>query len=554
METRRKWILGALALAILIAAAIVARPAYRGLRGWRAERLASEAEAAISKESWLEASQKAQAAYQLAPLNPKTIRVVARLYTIAGQPNAVTFWENLRATGKATTEDRRELVRAGLRFGKTAVVRDEVFRLANAQPVEAANVRLAAEFFLFTGDRTNAIIYARALAKLEENPASELILAQSLVASGNPAEQSQARGILTRLAGLTNETGLEAQVTLARAGLVSDEAMPQLIDGLLKHPQRKLPHRLLAEELRLRLRPQDRASSVDAFVKEYAAGALSNRVEVARWLNRQKEFARTIDLLPPTDAVTDRDAFLARLDALAALGKWRELKSELSGEATPVEAVLKELFLARAARELKQLPEADAHWRRVQLELSSQPEAMLYVADYAEKIGEIEEARKAYDRLAALPEYADRAFAGMIRLAEQTGGTRTLREIMRDLSARHPDDPAPANDYAYLNLLLNERLESSKETAQKLYDANPNVLAYRITLALAHLRLNEPAKARTILDGLNVDWTQVRPGWQAVHSAARAAAGEASLARALARQIPLAGLKPEERMLIQPFL
>ena len=552
MESRGKIIVGVVGV-LLIAAAVLAKPSYRLVKGWRAERLAGEAEAAMRLQTWPAASQKAQAAYQLDPMNPRVIRVVAQLYSIAGHPNSLTFWENLRATGKATSEDRRELIRAGLRLGKAAAVRDEMFRLANAQPIEVANLRLAAEFFGMTGDRTNALIYARALVEREKNPESELVLARALIAGGGAAEISQARAALIRLSESTNAVGLEAHTLLGRAGLLSDDQLPRVIDGILKHPAARLPHRLLAEELRLRLRPQERAVVVQAFTREFAKAPVTNRLEVARWLNRQKEFERTLELLPAPDALLSRDAFHVRMDALAALGRWKEVQKELSEDGVPVETVLKELFLARAARELKQLAEADAHWRRVQLELAGQPEAIIYVAEYAEQIGETEGARKAYERLAGLPEYADRAFAGLIRLAEASGGTRTLREIMRDLSARHPDDPAPANDFAYLSLLLEERVETSKESAQKLYDSHPNVLAYRVTLALAHLRLDEKEKAREVLD-VNVDWVQVRPGWQAINAAVRGANGQKELARALGRQIPLARLKAEERALIQPYL
>jgi DNA-binding SARP family transcriptional activator len=179
---------------------------------------------------------------------------------------------------------------------------------------------------------------------------------------------------------------------------------------------------------------------------------------------------------------------------------------------------------------------------------------MLYVADYAEKIGETDEARKVFERLTGVPEYSDRAYAGLIRIAERNGGTRTLREIMRDLSARHPDDPAPQNDLAYLNLLLNERVEASKETAEALHKAHPNVMAYRNTLALAYLRLDDPASARKLYEDLNLDWKMLQPGWQAVHAAVIGANGDAQNARVLAKEIPLNALKPEEHALIQPWL
>jgi hypothetical protein len=292
------------------------------------------------------------------------------------------------------------------------------------------------------------------------------------------------------------------------------------------------------------------ASVIDQFSKT----PLSNRVDVARWLNRQREFSHAAELVAADETRENRDAFLVRIDALAGLDQWKQVRKELEAEGAPIEPVLREVYLARSARELRLLPEAEAHWRRVQLELTTQPEALQYVAQYAERTGEIEEARKAYERLAALPEYSDQAFAGLIRLAEASGGTRTLREIMRDLSARRPDDPAPQNDFAYLNLLLNERLETAKAIAEKLYEGHSNVMAFRTTLALARLRFNEIEEARKLYDGLNLDWSQLKPGWQAVHAAVVGAAGETNYARTLTRQIPSARLKPEEKLLVQPWL
>ena len=46
------------------AGVLLAKPAYRGVRSWRAESLAAQAESAIGRQAWTEASQKAQAAYR----------------------------------------------------------------------------------------------------------------------------------------------------------------------------------------------------------------------------------------------------------------------------------------------------------------------------------------------------------------------------------------------------------------------------------------------------------------------------------------------------------
>jgi hypothetical protein len=554
MENPRRKIFIAAIVMLIVAGAWFAKPAYRAVRGWRADSLAADAEAAVGRQAWPEAWQKAQAAYHLNPNSPRAMRVTARLYTMAGQPNALTFWENLRASGKATMEDRRELIRAGVRFGKTAQVRPEVFKLTSEKPVVAENLRVAIEFCLVTGEKTNAVFFSRQLAKIEPGPTADLALAQTLLETREPADQEEARGLLLKVSALKNALGLEALVMLSNAGLLPDSSAPDLLDRLAKFPAKDVSQRLLADELRLRIKSQDRPAVVAALVNEFANAALTNRLAVARWMNLHHEFARSLELLPRKDASTNRDAFLTRIDALPPLGKWKEARAELESENVPIEPVLRELYLARTARELGMLPEAEAHWRRVHLELATKPEAMLYVAEYAEKLGELDEARKAYGRLAAIPEHADKAYAGLIRIAERTGGTRTLREIMRDLSGRRPDDPAPKNDFAYLNLLLNERVEQSKDAAEKLVEAQPNVMAFRTTLALAYLRLDDPSSALKLYDGLKLDWKTLRPGWQAVHAAVVGAAGDKQQAQALARQVPQNGLKPEERALIQPWL
>jgi hypothetical protein len=554
MENASRKISFVLAIVALVIAALAAKPAYRAVRSWRAESLAAEAESAIGRQSWSEASQKAQAAYHLDPRDPRAIRVIARLYTIAGQPSAVDFWKNLRATGKATMEDRRELIRAGLRFGKASEVRPEVFALATNPPVLPENLRAAVEFFLLSGEKTNAVHFSRELVKSSPEPPSELLLGEALLTTRETNDVTQGRAILEKLSARTNSVGLEAQIALARAGWLSNEAAPQLIDRLTKFPLANAQQRLLADDLRLRLHPTQLDALADALVRDYGNAPLTNRLAVAHWLNLHKEFARTLELLPVDYARTNRDAFLSRIDALPPLGKWKEARAELEAENLSLEPVLRELYLARTARELKLLPEAEAHWRKVELELATTPQAMLYVAEYAEKIGELDEAQKVYERLTAVPEYSDRAFTGLIRLAERAGGTRTLREIMRDLAARRPDDPAPQNDLAYLNLLLNERVQASKESAEKLLAAHPNVMAYRTTLALANLRLDDAASALKLYDGLNLDWKKLRPGWQAVHAAVIGAVGDVQQARALAKEIPQGGLKPEERALIQQWL
>ena len=139
---------------------------------------------------------------------------------------------------------------------------------------------------------------------------------------------------------------------------------------------------------------------------------------------------------------------------------------------------------------------------------------------------------------------------GLILLAEQSGDTRKLRDQMKEFAERFPNDFEVQNDRAYLDLLLGENVPAALETAGQLAQRFPEILAYRTTLALAHLRNRDAAAAGRVYRWIATDWSAARPGWRAVYTAVLAATGEQTLATTHAREIDGSLLKPEERALI----
>ena len=175
------------------------------------------------------------------------------------------------------------------------------------------------------------------------------------------------------------------------------------------------------------------------------------------------------------------------------------------------------------------------------------------VAQYAERLGLRDDAAKAYRMLKGTngAERVERAgWLGLILLAEQSGDTRKLRDQLREFVGRFPGEFEPQNDLAYLDLLLNENIAPSLESAAQRVKRFPDVLAYRTTLALAHLRNGDAAAARRVYGGIETDWSTAQPGWHAVYAAVLAASGEQALAGSHAREIHIARLKAEERVLI----
>ncbi|MEW6156690.1 MAG: hypothetical protein AB1813_04620 [Verrucomicrobiota bacterium] len=551
----RRWLWLGLAGVILVAGLIGAKPAYRALKTWRAQKFAAQASVLMQQQKWEEAFRKAQAAYQLSPLDVETLRVVARLYSVLGKEQAFPFWEQLLSHPASTHQDRLEFVQLALRLRRLEIAEKQLAPLLEETPEDLMTLQLAAELFFLKRELVQALSYARkASAKQPGNQALQLTLSRLLLQSEDPADNLDGKKTALSLIDHPDQVGLEALVLAAQLGQLLPDEKRLVIDRLRKHPLATAEHRVLALDLTLSLSPQKEDELFIAACQEAQRGKPEELVAVSRWLNRHREFTRTIELISPAKALEQQDLFLVRLDALAALGQWKEIRRILEEEKIPIDNVLKQLYLARIARELNLPEEASLHWRRVHLEVGQQPQALLYIAQYAERLNEKTEAAKAYRRLTQTPALARQAYSALIRLAESDKNLFALRELMKELMALYPEERTPKNDLAYVNLLLNQNVEAALETAERLYHSNTNMLAFRTTLALAHLRRGEVETARKLYDGFQLNWSQVLPGWQAVHVAVRGANGETNLARTLARQIPLDRLKNEEKQLIEPYL
>jgi tetratricopeptide (TPR) repeat protein len=311
---------------------------------------------------------------------------------------------------------------------------------------------------------------------------------------------------------------------------------------------------LLAHDFRMKLEPKRRAEWIQGLMQQYRGGSRHEVIALGRWLSDKGEYARVTQLITPEAALIDADLFLVYGDALASQAAWTQLESMLSRTPLPIEPVVAEVYRARVARELKKDQQADAHWTQAQGLAADNIRALRYVAEYAERLGQTAEAVKAYRRLTENPDAARPAFVALLRLTERTSNTAALRSLMREVIARFPDDPAPRIDLAYLDLLAGENIAQARAIAKQLCDQHPEMVAYRATLALAHLRGNETAAAQALFKDPSVDGAALRPGWQAVKAAVLGAGGQRDAARQLARLIATERLKPEERALVQPWL
>lgn len=104
------------------------------------------------------------------------------------------------------------------------------------------------------------------------------------------------------------------------------------------------------------------------------------------------------------------------------------------------------------------------------------PPKLEFLANFAEKSGNLPMAAEAYRSMVKFPAAAVPGYLGLIRIAEKRADMRQLRDVIGELSRQLPEDPAPKNDLAYLNLLFNERIDDSLQISRDLVSALPDRL------------------------------------------------------------------------------
>jgi tetratricopeptide (TPR) repeat protein len=344
---------------------------------------------------------------------------------------------------------------------------------------------------------------------------------------------------------------LSALEILARR-MPLDAAQADLVaQRIQQHPGAAGPRRFWLGELELRRQPERRERIINEVVAHHRNAPPPEQARAARWLNQQGAAAAVAEVIPLETARTRQDLFLIWADSMALQNNWSELSRVLQDPSIPIDRELATLFRARAARELGDSREADLLWNRALSEAASQPGVLWYMARYAERLGDTPRAAQVYQTLTRTQADPRQAWLSLLRLHEAAGDTPALIGVLTAMATHYPSDEAVRNDLAYLNLLAKTGVDAAAADALARAAAEPRIMAYRVTAALALLRTGQAPEARRLLDESGIpDWTRLQPGWRAVRAAVLGATGDPAAARQAARSIPTSRLKPEERALI----
>ena len=595
-------------LALLLAIAIVlARPASRAIKSWQARRHADKAFSLIAAEKWDNATREARAAYQIAPNEPDAIRAVARLLTRTRQPEALGFWNALREKGTLTRPDLRDEAAAALLASDLSLAQEVVKELLGEIEggPRAADYLLGAQVAAQNGRSDEALALANKAATEKDAPPREQlgasILQLTLVQPDDAQDREIRRAAWSRLTNLARGRGrdrvaLDALTILVQQTLsspneiVRDPAiMPaeELAGALRAHPLGGVAQKLLALDLEMHADPAKQEELIAQAISAWGKANNETLAVLARWLNGKGEFQRELDTIPLARALQTRDLFLQRLDALGALNQWAEVKRLLTNESFPLDPMIERMYLARCNQKLNEVRAGENNWQRAFEAAGGDPQKLLLLADYAEKNGATGIAARAYDTIVREMPSARPAQQGRLRLAQRSRDTRKIHAILREMLKQWPNDTAVQNDEAYLRLLMataeadggtravasdpravasdphavapgsallitnKEDLITVAQLAQRLVERAPASLPHRTLLALARLRLDQPAKALEVYRDIRVAPNVASPAAIAVHAAVLSANGELAEARAEAGSIDREQLLPEEAGLIE---
>ena len=581
------WLRSWRGVALLILAIIglvvgfTSRIIYQQLKYWRASTLIAKSVAAGQRGDDAEEVRRLRDAVILAPSTPLTVRAMAQYHERRGAAAALPAYEQLLTLGKVTNDDIIRAARQGLLHGKPELTRRLIVGLRQMDETRQlpAVLALEAQLLMLDGAWENAVAKAREAARHPgDNAAEQLVLASLLLRADEPlpiapAAHKEALDILASLAERQDEQGIEALVALvliARSpngtARLEGRAVDAWIEAAARHPGAKAPLRVAVWDLRLAARPAEKKQTFSAFVEKWRTASSAEQLEAARWLNSRGEFQHSLDLSTPLRETSD-EWFFAHVDSLAAQARWDEVLTLLraeDGQAARLPKAIRATFDLRARLEMKQPVDPGEAWRDIQILLQNETiHNQLYVAQYAERIGQVQQAAQIYRRLLDRPsqliasedsltrEDRLRCFGGLISNTPSTTPAADLLPLFDGLVSEFPEMDEARNDALYLRLLTGTIPDRARSQLQALLERHPTVLAYRTTQALLELRSGNPAAAARGYEGWKIDWTTAADHYKAVRAGVLTANGEHAAARDLRATIHIERLRPEEKALLK---
>lgn len=546
-----------LILAILLGIALVGIIAvwkgYPIVKRARAEKFATQAEDLLAKKSYPEAGRMLQLALQIAPEDPRFLRLGARYYAEQRSPNAFTYYNALFRTPDATDQDRYNFLELALVTGRGDVAEPVLKRMLQKEPVAAKTYFYASLLTETRRDLPRAILFARSAVEKDPNERDyKYLLARILLESTAPEDVAEGKKILFTIASKGDDARPQALRLLSAANLTPQEN-DQVIKWLNENKNPTVLDYFLASELLYKQNTNNLKELAQKAVGKFKSGKPEEQIALGAWLNRHKLYDMTALSVSPDKDIKNQQLTMVYLDALVGAEKWQEAYTFLNRDLS-IDPVMLESLRASAALKEKKEDLAKIHWKKAMSAAGDKLDKVRLVSEMAERTEAYEDAMVGYRRLMTNAPTAGYAQAAILRIKSRSGDTKGVRDFVREMLTKSKYDTSLQNYQAYLNLLMNEDIANSRATVEKLHLQKPEDLGFRTSLALAHLREGHPDQAYALFGTTNYNLAAFPAGAKAVYVATMAAAKKTTEAEAAAKTINPKELKPEEKELVKRWV
>jgi len=503
-KARMRSLVGVAVAGVVVAIGlVVARPAYRAFREYRADQNLLRAQRALAQGEWMTARDRARSVLLVRRGEIVPLRIWFRALKELKDPIAVDGALGLFTHPESTFDDKAQAMDVLSQEAPHAIYLGALSMFKPEERKEPDILGPTLRFFVGRGQSRLALRLWDEADLTSPAPRVYVERVRALCAEGRPDGIAEARRIFL---GLIDEPGPEPiQVVrlLARVpgGLTIGPDFPDLEGWLATRRDAEPIDFLYAVHQRMEARPTDARTLVDQAIERYRESA---PVVLGGWLVRQGYPAAAIDVLAG-ESGRNLEAFLSRVDGLVKLGRIEDARKAVAAAPASFDKIMVRAAEAGVETAARNFPATQAALRTAleEARFDNLRNRFFDVVESAVVLGVRDVADDAMVKglchgRGPIPLHDD-VQPLLARLA-RLGRTGDILAISRSLMRNEPNHPVLLNNYFYLGCLhgVVTPAEACAELA-KLADESPSRLEIYGSLAFARLKAGQPAEAEAAL-------------------------------------------------------
>ena len=544
--TRRRLLIIWITTATLVVGALVGYVFYKP---WRLEKLDRDAQAAMGRKDYTEASLKARRALQIDPQHLAAFLIMAEISEIFRNENALDWRERITHLAGGSTASLIAYASTAVDFGKHSIAKSALDRVPEADKQSTDFQAVAGALALDSGDFAVAEGFFAKAAELDPtNAAHRFALAKAQLGTDDFFKRESGRKLLAELT--KDETfRLRALRELVSSYVSAGEPQAALREcrTLIADPDHAFSDDLQFLQL-LHGTGDNGFPSALAESKQKAAANAKNAGALLIWmgnaglaleaLNWALKDAPDVGKMPGLEP-----GFAA---CYVVLEDWPKLLNATAVGPWPETEYVRHAYRAKASREQNLGPVADTEWQGAINAAVNKTANLAWLARMAKEWKWPVEEEKALWAVINKSPKATWALETLYRRYLQDKNTLGIRRVSAHLLKIDPSNERAQNDFALSSVLLGHEVERARDMASVLARKYPENVAYVSTYAFALLAADQANRALQVLETLPPAELE-RPAVAAYYGMALAAADAPDKARrflAIARD---ATFLPEEQ-------